>query len=155
MHKLSFSDINECQVNNHNCLSSQKCENTVGSYTCIRTGCEKGYSWNAEKKDCEGDSWTDFCFHMIPNLLFKNSQTKMNASLELTTVQMTPPAGILKDHLYATVGLASNMIFFRTNVSVSFNHKILRKVVDIFKTTFRYKRVFHEQAQLLTNSKMW
>lgn len=50
-----FSDINECQVNNHNCLSTQKCENTIGSYTCVRTGCEKGYAWNAEKKDCDGE----------------------------------------------------------------------------------------------------
>lgn len=49
------SDINECQVNNHNCLLSQKCENTIGSYICIRTECEKGYSWNAEKKDCDGE----------------------------------------------------------------------------------------------------
>lgn len=29
-------DINECQINNHDCVESQRCDNTIGSYTCVR-----------------------------------------------------------------------------------------------------------------------
>lgn len=50
------SDVNECQVGLHNCLPSQRCDNTLGSYHCIRTtGCGTGYTLNAETSQCEGE----------------------------------------------------------------------------------------------------
>lgn len=48
-------DINECQINNHECLDTQRCDNTIGSYRCIRTqSCGTGYTFNAETQNCEG-----------------------------------------------------------------------------------------------------
>uniref|UniRef100_A0A336K111 CSON005259 protein n=1 Tax=Culicoides sonorensis TaxID=179676 RepID=A0A336K111_CULSO len=49
-------DINECQINNHECLESQRCDNTIGSYTCIRLqSCGTGYTLNAETGQCDDD----------------------------------------------------------------------------------------------------
>lgn len=48
-------DINECQINNHDCLDTQRCDNTIGSYTCIRLqSCGTGYTLNAETGYCDG-----------------------------------------------------------------------------------------------------
>lgn len=50
-----LSDINECQLNKHDCLPSQRCDNTIGSYQCIRfTSCGTGYTLNAQTGLCEG-----------------------------------------------------------------------------------------------------
>lgn len=50
------TDINECQINNHDCLESQRCDNTIGSYTCIRLqGCGTGYTLNAGTGYCDDD----------------------------------------------------------------------------------------------------
>lgn len=53
---LSFlKDINECQINNHDCLETQRCDNTIGSYSCIRvTSCGTGYTLNAGTGLCDG-----------------------------------------------------------------------------------------------------
>lgn len=55
----SFSpneDINECQINNHDCLETQRCDNTIGSYTCIRLqSCGTGYTLNAGTGFCDDD----------------------------------------------------------------------------------------------------
>ncbi|XP_064632888.1 fibulin-2-like isoform X2 [Lineus longissimus] len=49
-------DMNECQQNLDNCLSSQRCENTVGSYTCTRVlSCGTGYTINQDTQQCEDD----------------------------------------------------------------------------------------------------
>lgn len=55
-------DINECQINNHDCLDTQRCDNTIGSYTCIRLrSCGTGYTLNAETTLCEGIyCWTSY-----------------------------------------------------------------------------------------------
>lgn len=48
-------DINECQINNHDCLETQRCDNTIGSYTCIRLqSCGTGYTLNAATGYCDG-----------------------------------------------------------------------------------------------------
>lgn len=48
-------DINECQINNHDCLDSQRCDNTIGSYTCTRLqSCGTGYTLNSETGHCDG-----------------------------------------------------------------------------------------------------
>lgn len=49
-------DINECQVDLHNCLPSQRCDNTIGSFQCVRyTNCGTGYTLNAQTGMCEDD----------------------------------------------------------------------------------------------------
>lgn len=48
-------DINECQLNLHTCQESQRCDNTAGSYQCIRfTGCGTGYTLDVESATCIG-----------------------------------------------------------------------------------------------------
>lgn len=64
-------DINECQVNRHNCLQSQRCDNTIGSFHCIRfTSCGTGYTLNAQTGLCEDDDecslGTDNCRTLGP-----------------------------------------------------------------------------------------
>lgn len=55
---FAFEDINECQINNHDCLDTQRCDNTIGSYTCIRLqSCGTGYTLNAETGHCDGNLW--------------------------------------------------------------------------------------------------
>lgn len=48
-------DVNECQQNLHTCQESQRCDNTVGSYQCVRfTGCGTGYTLDVESALCRG-----------------------------------------------------------------------------------------------------
>lgn len=53
---LYISDINECQHGSHDCNpTSQRCDNTIGSYQCVRfTSCGTGYTLNAASGLCEG-----------------------------------------------------------------------------------------------------
>ncbi|XP_077540559.1 uncharacterized protein LOC144152891 isoform X3 [Haemaphysalis longicornis] len=49
-------DVNECQVGGHNCQIGFRCDNTPGSFTCVRiTGCGTGYTVNAVTGQCEDD----------------------------------------------------------------------------------------------------
>ncbi|CAL4132805.1 unnamed protein product, partial [Meganyctiphanes norvegica] len=49
-------DINECQLGSNICQGSQRCDNTIGSYTCIRlSGCGTGYTLNRDTGQCEDD----------------------------------------------------------------------------------------------------
>lgn len=48
--------MNECQINNHDCSETQRCDNTIGSYTCIRLqSCGTGYTLNAGTGHCDDD----------------------------------------------------------------------------------------------------
>ena len=46
---FSWTDKNECSINNGEC--AQNCHNTYGSYYC---SCDSGYVLSANKKDCDG-----------------------------------------------------------------------------------------------------
>jgi fibulin 1/2 len=50
-------DINECAIGTHDCNeSSQRCDNNLGSYTCIRyITCGTGYTFNSGTGRCEDD----------------------------------------------------------------------------------------------------
>ena len=48
----SFVDEDECSVNNGGC--SQRCHNFPGSYRC---GCFHGYTMQADRRTCKGQSW--------------------------------------------------------------------------------------------------
>ena len=47
--KSSFSDINECAVENGGC--SEVCNNTLGSYACA---CRAGFLLQPDGRTCEG-----------------------------------------------------------------------------------------------------
>nr|XP_049705721.1 fibulin-2 [Helicoverpa armigera] len=49
------ADVNECATGEHNCISqAQRCDNTVGSYLCIRiTSCGTGYVLHHSTGKCE------------------------------------------------------------------------------------------------------
>ena len=54
--RLMCADINECQLGVASCLQTQRCDNTIGSYQCIRySGCGTGYTLNAATGNCEGE----------------------------------------------------------------------------------------------------
>ncbi len=47
LERLKCEDVNECQTNEHDCLESQRCDNTLGSFTCVRyVTCGTGYTLN-------------------------------------------------------------------------------------------------------------
>ncbi|KAK9889438.1 hypothetical protein WA026_004707 [Henosepilachna vigintioctopunctata] len=49
-------DINECQLGTHTCVETQRCDNTLGSYHCVRmAGCGTGYTYNYANEICEDD----------------------------------------------------------------------------------------------------
>jgi len=49
-------DVNECATGEHTCLSSQRCDNTLGSFTCVRiAACGTGYTLNQDSGVCEDD----------------------------------------------------------------------------------------------------
>ncbi|XP_021928594.1 fibulin-1 isoform X7 [Zootermopsis nevadensis] len=71
-------DVNECQVNKHDCLPSQRCDNTIGSFHCIRyTSCGTGYTLNAQTGLCEDDDecslGTDNCRNLGPTWQCRNT----------------------------------------------------------------------------------
>lgn len=47
-------DINECQLGTHGCHDALRCDNTIGSYICVRVqDCGTGYTINADTYDCD------------------------------------------------------------------------------------------------------
>lgn len=47
-------DVNECQLSTHNCHESLRCDNTIGSFHCVRVqDCGTGYTINADNDICE------------------------------------------------------------------------------------------------------
>ncbi|XP_014239684.1 fibulin-5 [Cimex lectularius] len=51
---LGCIDINECQTNAANCRIGERCDNTLGSYICVRNAnCGTGYTLNAVTGKCE------------------------------------------------------------------------------------------------------
>lgn len=54
-------DIDECLTNRHNCGSSDICENTDGSFQCIKAlTCGRGYRINENKTECHGEIFSYF-----------------------------------------------------------------------------------------------
>ncbi|XP_044765989.1 fibulin-1-like isoform X1 [Coccinella septempunctata] len=57
-------DINECQLRVHSCKDTQRCDNTVGSYHCVRmAGCGTGYTYNYAEELCEDDDECELGTH--------------------------------------------------------------------------------------------
>ncbi|XP_077487342.1 uncharacterized protein LOC144098512 isoform X6 [Amblyomma americanum] len=49
-------DVNECNSGGHNCQIGFRCDNTPGSFTCVRiSGCGTGYTVNHATGQCEDD----------------------------------------------------------------------------------------------------
>lgn len=50
------ADVNECASGTHNCMDSQRCDNTLGSFTCVRfITCGTGYTFSQNTGQCEDD----------------------------------------------------------------------------------------------------
>jgi len=51
-------DMDECVLNVANCGSNSACQNTIGSYICVRTPvetCPPGYRFNDFQQICSGE----------------------------------------------------------------------------------------------------
>jgi fibulin 1/2 len=72
-------DLNECQTGEHNCLESQRCDNTLGSFVCTRyTTCGTGYTLNYASGKCEDNNecalGTHNCGALGPEYFCRNMQ---------------------------------------------------------------------------------
>ncbi|RWS30180.1 hypothetical protein B4U80_04230 [Leptotrombidium deliense] len=69
-------DINECQINTHNCESNRRCDNTIGSFECVRElSCGTGYTFNSDTNVCEDDDECTLGTHNCVNgFVCKNIQ---------------------------------------------------------------------------------
>ncbi|OTF73419.1 hypothetical protein BLA29_008415, partial [Euroglyphus maynei] len=46
--------INECQIGTHTCHEALRCDNTIGSFLCVRVqDCGTGYTINADTYECD------------------------------------------------------------------------------------------------------
>ncbi|KAH8267406.1 hypothetical protein KR018_008931, partial [Drosophila ironensis] len=106
-------DINECSINNHNCLPTQRCDNTIGSYICTRLqSCGTGYTLNAETGNCDDD---DECALNTHNCLFNYDCYNTKGSFRCYRKTTTP-----KTTIAATTAITpafSEMIHKKNNVS--------------------------------------
>jgi hypothetical protein len=58
IHVFFLLDIDECVLNVANCGSNSACQNTIGSYICVRTPvetCPPGYRFNDLQQICSGE----------------------------------------------------------------------------------------------------
>ncbi|KAH8406404.1 hypothetical protein KR222_000115, partial [Zaprionus bogoriensis] len=85
-------DINECSINNHNCLPTQRCDNTIGSYICTRwTSCGTGYTLNAETGNCDDDNECALKTHNCDsNYECFNTKGSFRCHKKITTSATTP-----------------------------------------------------------------
>ncbi|XP_066952425.1 fibulin-1-like [Macrobrachium rosenbergii] len=64
MQQRREADINECQLGLHSCETTQRCDNTIGSYACIRiTGCGTGYTLNHNTGECDDNDECELGTH--------------------------------------------------------------------------------------------
>ncbi|KAG0431396.1 hypothetical protein HPB47_021812 [Ixodes persulcatus] len=69
-------DINECQYGGHNCQIGFRCDNTPGSFTCVRSsGCGTGYTVNFATGLCEDDDECQMGVHNCqPGFVCRNTE---------------------------------------------------------------------------------
>ncbi|KAH8282830.1 hypothetical protein KR054_010083, partial [Drosophila jambulina] len=86
-----YVDINECSINNHKCLPTQRCDNTIGSYICTRLqSCGTGYTLNAETGNCDDDDECALKTHNCPyNYDCYNTKGSFRCYRKTTTTRYT------------------------------------------------------------------
>lgn len=99
-------DINECSINNHNCLPTQRCDNTVGSYVCTRLqSCGTGYTLNADSSTCDDndecalnthnckEGWD--CYNTKGSFRCYRRSTTTTTTTSTTTTTLKPPTAAM------------------------------------------------------------
>lgn len=86
------TDINECLTRRHACLESQRCDNTIGSYQCIRyINCGTGYTLNAATGGCEDDDECALglhdCHRLGPQYRCRNIQVNIKHKLHMVIIK--------------------------------------------------------------------
>jgi fibulin 1/2 len=79
----------------NNCVEGQRCDNTIGSFHCVRQmGCGTGYTWNSAAEVCEDDDEcllnTHNCYHMGSNFDCVNTRGSFACVRKVTTTTTLP-----------------------------------------------------------------
>ncbi len=77
-------DVNECQLGTHNCHESLRCDNTIGSFHCVRVqDCGTGYTINADQDVCEDVDECVLGTHdcLLPGYRCRNTQGSFKCEL--------------------------------------------------------------------------
>lgn len=89
---IEFSDLNECQLRLHTCQTTQRCDNTVGSYHCVRmAGCGTGYTYNTAEELCEDDDECQLGTHNCGDLGNGYQCRNTQGSYRCDPVRRAPP----------------------------------------------------------------
>ena len=51
---LSVADIDECKEGSSTCSKFETCQNTVGSFICLKKTCDAGFELESENGNCVG-----------------------------------------------------------------------------------------------------
>lgn len=84
-------DVNECQLGTHNCHETLRCDNTIGSFHCVRVqDCGTGYTINADQDVCEDVNECILGLHDCPSPDYQCRNTQGSFKCEPVRVQCPP-----------------------------------------------------------------
>ena len=102
-------DINECQIGTHTCHEALRCDNTIGSFLCVRVqDCGTGYTINADTYECDDiDECQLNIHHCGPDYSCRNTQ----GSFKCDRIRCPKGQALVNGFCRRTNCEQSNMVF--------------------------------------------